>query len=108
MAIINRAQPKIDILGFIKTNLWSIVLALYIIFSIVYIARGFYYGTLATVFNNGQQQWYQQAVLQLSSELEKYGCNPLPINLGNDKSISVVNASCVNGGSTQTPATSTK
>ncbi len=108
MAIINRAQPKIDILGFIKTNLWNIILALYILFSLVYIARGFYYGTLATVYNNGQQQWYQQAVLQLADQLGKYGCNPLPINLGNDKTISIVNSSCVTGSTPTTTIPETK
>ncbi len=103
MAIVTRTQSKIDILGFLKTNFWGIVLALYIIGSLYFMASSLYNGVIAQAFTNGAQRGYQQAIVELAAQVEKSWCTPLPINFGQGKSISIVNATCTSG--TSVPST---
>jgi hypothetical protein len=87
-------EKKVDVWAFVKTNLGSIILTVYIIGSLIFLVLSFYRNVLVAYANNAFLQGQQQTIMTLAQELQKAQCQPLSLNLGQQGTLEIMDAKC--------------
>lgn len=89
------AEKKFNVWSFFKANIGSIVLTVYIVGSLLYILLNFYRDVVVAYGNNAYLKWQQDTVLGIAQEISKSQCKPLPLNLGQQGTLGIVDANCL-------------
>lgn len=86
-----------------KTAFALIILGIWAVFSIGYIGVNTWNQFKTMKMSQAAQQGYAQAIVDVGTAVEK--CQEVPLNLGNNKSVSIVSVDCLKQANQQTPAT---
>lgn len=89
-------SKKFDVWAFVKTNIGSIILTLYVIGSFLFIANVFYTNVIMSYANNAYVQGQNDAIVSIAQEAGKSQCTPFKISLGQQGVLSLVNGDCLN------------
>jgi hypothetical protein len=76
-----------------KIAIALIVLSIWAIFSIGYIGINTWNQFKAVKMSQAAQQGYAQAIMEVGAAVEK--CQEVPLNLGNNKTVSIVSVECL-------------